>query len=62
MIDVRSIRKELKLSQAELAEKLGLHQTSISRLETGEMSVDKRTELALAALQNEALTAPAKAA
>lgn len=62
MTDVKAIRQELKLSQAELAEKLGLHQTTISRFETGEMPLDKRTELALLALQRAAAEAPARAA
>jgi predicted transcriptional regulator len=54
MTDVRAVRHELKLSQVELAERLGVHQTTISRLETGEMPLDKRTELALLALRKEA--------
>ena len=54
MVDVRTIRRDLKLSQAELAERLGLHQTTISRFETGDMPVDKRTELALLALRKQA--------
>src|SRR5688572_29699571 len=57
MIDVRAVRQELKLSQAELADKLGLHQTTISRFETGDLPIDRRTELALAALQAEPLRA-----
>lgn len=52
MVDIRAIRRELKLSQVELAERLGLHQTTISRLETGDLPVDKRTELAVLALQS----------
>jgi transcriptional regulator with XRE-family HTH domain len=54
MLDMRAIRQELKLSQSELADKLGLHQTTISRFETGDMPMDKRTELALLALKREA--------
>lgn len=57
MIDVRAVRQELKLSQAELADKLGLHQTTISRFETGDMPLDRRTELALEALRSEPLRA-----
>jgi transcriptional regulator with XRE-family HTH domain len=54
MVDMRTIRQGLKLSQAELADKLGLHQTTISRFETGDLPIDKRTELALLALRKEA--------
>jgi DNA-binding XRE family transcriptional regulator len=50
MTDIRAIRRELQLSQAELATKLGLHQTTISRFETGDLALDERTELALEAL------------
>jgi transcriptional regulator with XRE-family HTH domain len=62
MLDLRTIRKDLGLSQAELAEKLGLHQSAISRFETGDLRIDRRTELALAALQAEASQASAAAA
>ena len=54
MIDLAAIRKEMNLTQAELAEKLGLHQTTISRFETGEMQIDKRTQLAIEALRKAA--------
>jgi transcriptional regulator with XRE-family HTH domain len=54
MIDIREIRRGLKLSQAELAGKLGLHQATISRFETGDLPVDRRTELALVALKDAA--------
>jgi transcriptional regulator with XRE-family HTH domain len=54
MIDIAAIRKELNLTQAELADKLGLHQTTISRFETGEMPLDKRTQLAVEALRRAA--------
>lgn len=53
MMDLRTIRQEeLKLSQTELADKLGLHQTTISRFETGDLPLDKRTELAIEALRS----------
>lgn len=51
MDTVRDIRKALNLSQGELAAKLGLHQTTISRFETGDLPVDERTRLALEALR-----------
>lgn len=50
MSQVRTARTALGLSQAELAVKLGVHQTTISRFETGDLPVDERTELALDAL------------
>lgn len=50
MDDLQTIRKALNLSQAELADKLGLHQSTISRFETGELPLDKRTLLAAQAL------------
>jgi transcriptional regulator with XRE-family HTH domain len=61
MVDIRAIRKNLGLSQAELADKLGVHQTSVSRFETGDLPLDKRTELALLALESEP-TQPRRAA
>ena len=50
MDDMRAIRLQLKLSQIELGERLGLNQSTISRMETGAMPIDRRTSLALAAL------------
>lgn len=50
MMDMREARKALDLSQAELAARLGVHQTTISRFETGDLEVDARTGLALRAL------------
>jgi transcriptional regulator with XRE-family HTH domain len=54
MLDMVAIRKELNLTQAQLAEKLGVHQTTVSRFETGELPLDKRTRLALEALRKAA--------
>jgi transcriptional regulator with XRE-family HTH domain len=50
MTALRDSRKRLNLTQAELAAKLGLHQTSVSRMETGDLEVDERTRLAVEAL------------
>jgi transcriptional regulator with XRE-family HTH domain len=50
MTDVRAVRRQLGLSQGQLAEKLGLNQSTISRFETGELPVDERTALALDAI------------
>jgi transcriptional regulator with XRE-family HTH domain len=54
MLDIATIRKELNLTQTELAERLGVHQTTISRFETGDLPLDKRTELAIEALRKAA--------
>jgi len=50
MLDVRTVRKQLDATQAELGEMLGVNQSTISRLETGELEIDPRTRLALEAL------------
>jgi transcriptional regulator with XRE-family HTH domain len=59
MADIRAIRTELGLTQGEFAAKLGLHQTTISRLETGELPLDARTTLAIEMLQAKGRQAPA---
>ena len=51
-MDILALRRELQLTQAELATRMGLHQATISRLETGTMQLDRRTELALLALRD----------
>ena len=51
MDDIRTLRRNLGLTQGDLAEKLGLDQSTISRLETGRLPVDARTRLALEAIQ-----------
>jgi transcriptional regulator with XRE-family HTH domain len=50
MENIRDIRRALGLSQAEMADRLGLHQSAISRLERGRRELDKRTILAAQAL------------
>ncbi|WP_202388883.1 helix-turn-helix domain-containing protein [Pelagerythrobacter marinus] len=50
MDSILGIRKALGLSQVEMAARLGLHQTTISRFERGELPTDKRTLLAAQAL------------
>jgi transcriptional regulator with XRE-family HTH domain len=50
MSSFRETRRTLGLSQADLASKLGVHQTTVSRFETGDLPVDERTMLALDAL------------
>lgn len=50
MTDIRDARRVLGLSQSELATKLGVHQTTVSRFETGDLPADERTVLAINAL------------
>ena len=52
MLDVRTVRKSLDMNQTELANVLGLHQSTISRLESGALEIDCRTRLALEALMS----------
>lgn len=47
---IRDARQRLGLTQIELAGKLGLHQSTISRFENGSLPIDERTELAVEAL------------
>ena len=49
-MDIREARKALNLTQAELAEMLGVDHSAISRYETGAVTPDKRTLIALAAI------------
>lgn len=49
--DLQTIRAEtLGLSQTQFAEKLGMSQSAVSRLETGEVPIDKRTAMAVQVL------------
>jgi predicted transcriptional regulator len=50
MTDIKAVRRELGLNQTELADKLALHQSTISRFERGDLEVDERTSLAVEAL------------
>lgn len=50
--DFRAARHALGLSQAALAEKLGLSKDQVSRIERGVYRVSRLHELALYALQN----------
>jgi transcriptional regulator with XRE-family HTH domain len=49
-MDIRATRRALGLSQAGLADKLGLNQATISRFETGNLPIDERTKLAIEAI------------
>jgi transcriptional regulator with XRE-family HTH domain len=50
-MDITAFRQALGLTQSDLAEKLGVDQATISRLETGKLPINKRTQLALEALK-----------
>ena len=50
MDNIRDIRRQLGLTQCEMADRLGLNQSTISRFERGDLPVDKRTMLAARAL------------
>lgn len=45
--DVRRARERLKMTQAELAEKLGMQRNSVVRMEIGTRPVMRTTELAI---------------
>lgn len=49
-MDISTLRKDRRLSQTELAALLGVDQSTVSRLETGALSPDARTLLALEAI------------
>jgi transcriptional regulator with XRE-family HTH domain len=48
--EYRQIRKSLKLSQTELAEKLGLHFVTIHKRETGDKPIAYEAQVAIKAL------------
>jgi transcriptional regulator with XRE-family HTH domain len=54
MQDIQTIRKALGLSQSEMADRLGLNQSTISRFERGDLPLDKRTLLAAQLLLTQA--------
>src|SRR5437868_4472421 len=45
--EVRFIRKALRLSQAEFADRLGVHRTTVTRWETGEVLVEPPVSIAI---------------
>lgn len=59
MENIQSIRKTLGLSQSEMADRLGLHQSTISRFENGDLPLDKRTLLAAQLLLSQSQTGEA---
>ena len=50
MDGIKDTRRVLGVTQSELAELLGLNQSTVSRLESGALQIDARTRLALEAL------------
>src|SRR3546814_15622531 len=50
MMDIRTVRKKLGISQSELGGMLGVAQSVVSRYETGVLRLDARTSLALEAI------------
>jgi transcriptional regulator with XRE-family HTH domain len=48
----RTIRKELGLTQAQLAERLGLNVLSVKRYESGDRTISKTVELLLECIQH----------
>ena len=50
---IRRMRKELDLSQEDLAKKLGLNRRTIIRWENGEIEIGKVEEIALTAIAQE---------
>jgi len=48
--EVRFIRKALRLSQSEFADRLGVHRTTVTRWETGEVPVEAPVSIAIRAL------------
>ncbi len=61
MNELLRIRKALDLTQVEFADRLGLHQSTVSRFENGDLPIDKRTLLAAKAIEHAGRT-PTQAA
>lgn len=45
--DLRAFRDMLGLTQAELAERIGMHPNSVARMERGELAISARTAAAV---------------
>lgn len=61
-MDIKATRKAMGLTQAELAEKLGVNHATVSRLESGGIPLSKRTLLAMEALFSQHTTNEAERA
>jgi DNA-binding transcriptional regulator YiaG len=48
--EVRFLRKALRLSQAELSGRLGVHRTTVTRWETGEVPIEPPVSIAIRAI------------
>ena len=53
-MDIQKTRKALGLTQSQLGEKLGIHGSMVSKMESGHIIVGLRTMLALEALATKA--------
>jgi transcriptional regulator with XRE-family HTH domain len=51
--DLRRLRELLKLTQAQLADRLGMHANTVARMERGELPVSARTAATLRLLVRE---------
>lgn len=49
-MDIKAIRKDMGLTQAELGALLGVDHSTVSRLESGEIPMTERTKLAMEAI------------
>lgn len=49
-MEIKALRESAKLSQSDLAARLGVTQSTVSRFERGELKLDTRTRLALEAV------------
>jgi transcriptional regulator with XRE-family HTH domain len=58
MIDVRDLRRRLGLTQAQLADRLGTDQSTVSRLETGQLAPRGPIGILLRQLAEEAAHLP----
>ena len=57
MSEIKAIRKELGLTQIEFGARLGIHQSQVSRWESGSVDPDVRTMMAARLLLREHLDA-----
>lgn len=56
--EIKSLRTSMKLSQRAFAERLGIRQATVSRLETGELSASGPVTKVLEQLKREASQVP----
>lgn len=58
-MDIVSVLKSIPKPQAEIAKRLGVTQPTVSRWSSGDLTIDKRTEIAIRALAGEMPEPPA---